>query len=145
MNIPRTVIGAVRRAGLSAILAFTSCQALADIDSDLMVLSKLSVSALQCSIYASDKNESKRLLELGLKSGQKYLALAAGNRDALERVYMRIPGTYTELDTPSADFFVGRTYGILESEFKKKLLESKETENYFRYKAYTSQNCLLVR
>ncbi len=56
------------------VLSFTSAQvnAQSHVDEELR-LSKLTVSAFECSIVAPDQNESQRLFDIGFAAGQKFL------------------------------------------------------------------------
>ena len=78
---------------------------------DLVRLSKLSISAFECSVVATDKKEDARLFEVGLTAGRTFLdginRLEPAERQKVEREVALI---WLSKDSPSNDFVLGEVY-----------------------------------
>jgi len=78
---------------------------------DLVRMSKLSISAFECSVVATDKKEDARLFEVGLAAGRKFLdgmnRLEPAERQKVEREVALI---WLNKDSPSKDFVLGEVY-----------------------------------
>jgi hypothetical protein len=81
---------------------------------DLIRLSKLSLSAFECSVVATDKKEDARLFEVGLTAGRKFLdgmnRLEPAKMQEIEREVALI---WLNKDNPSNDFVLGEVYQFI--------------------------------
>lgn len=111
----------------------------------LVHLSKLSMTALQCTYLATDATDSARLLQLGVDSGRRYVELALREKQAFHRVRGDIPGIFLQLDGPSADFVVGRAQGMARARLDIDEIEALRTGSAapgaFRPAEYKRRNC----
>jgi hypothetical protein len=73
--------------------------------------SKLSLSALECSVVATDKKEDARLFEVGLTSGRKFLdEIGRLEPGELQKVEREVALILLSKDSPSKDFVLGEVY-----------------------------------
>jgi hypothetical protein len=147
MGSNSTEQGTARMNHVSTLLVMSlACSAaVAAPDSELVRLAQLSVSAMQCSAYAADASDKERLLALGISAGRSYLVLASKEPESVKRVWAKIPGPYLQTQGASADFLVGRVYGIVEEEALRGELQSKQPASFFKFTAYRERNCALLR
>jgi hypothetical protein len=123
------------------LLALASATCAASAEEDMLLSAQLSASALQCSLLAADKSDAQRLLDLGVTAGRRYVELRDKEPATYQRIWTKIPIDYIHGSSASAEFTIGRVYGILEVETVK---NAAENPNY-RYMQYRARNCALLK
>jgi hypothetical protein len=105
--------------GMFVVVSFEPQDVKAEIQGDDLVrLSKLSLSAFECSVVATDKKEEARLFEVGLTSGRKFLEGMNRLEPAeLQKVEREVALIWLSKDSPSKDFLLERFISLFESEY----------------------------
>jgi hypothetical protein len=109
-------------------------------------LSKLTLSAIECSILAPDKADAQRLAEVGLASGKKYFDAVAKLSEEEEKIASKdIPTMWKGVSGISPDFVLGRVWQKMENIVHKSL--GGDTSKWAREKAkkYVDKNCMSIR
>jgi hypothetical protein len=109
-------------------------------------LSKLALSAMECSMLAPDKFDAQRLAEIGLASGKKYFDAVARLSAEEEKIAGNdIPEIWRGVSGISKDFVLGRVWQKMESIVYKSL--GDDTGKWAREKAekYADKHCMSLR
>ena len=146
---PSTMTGLtpLRPVLLLSLVASLSVPSFAQSEEDQMLgLSRLSASALQCSLLASVPDERDRLLGLGVSAGRAYLVMAQSKQEVFQRIWQKIPGTHLRTSGPSLDFLIGRAYGIIEAEIERGEFSTAQSGVALkRSQQFAERNCALLK
>jgi hypothetical protein len=113
---------------------------------ELTRLSKVSLQAMECSHYAAAEPEIKRLEQVGLEAGQKFLnEMAKLNNEEREVTAPYIANLWLRVSGRSTDFILGRVWQEMESAAYKSLGQKREKWPANRERQYNENNCLIVR
>jgi hypothetical protein len=78
-------------------------------------LSKLTISAIECSVLASDGNEAQRLGEIGFAAGKKFLdVIARLSTEEQKSANQNIALLWHGVPGPNSDFVLGRVWQEVE-------------------------------
>lgn len=127
---------------VAALTGISACSA--QTESQLIRLSKLSITALQCTYLTKESADSARLFAVGLEAGRRYVELAQRDKEAFRKASDYIPGIYLQLDGPSADFVVGRAQGMVRARLDFDEIEAVKTgaaPHSFRPSEYKNRDC----
>ena len=114
---------------------------------EVVRLSKLTLSAMQCAILATDTADSARLSEIGLVAGKKFLELAPKLSDE----EAKIAGNHIAilwrgvLPGPSSDFILGRVWQEEEEEVYRSLGNDTEKWEQEKVRKFSEKNCMIIR
>jgi hypothetical protein len=133
---------------IGVLVVFGAWQAIAETRIEEAVrLSKLTISAIQCSQLADDDNEAQRLSAMGIAAGKQFLDLFA-NLSPAERqsadpniatLWHLVPG-------PSNDFILGRVWELLEKETLASYdSDDKKVAKIRQQQLFDNKNCSLIR
>jgi hypothetical protein len=130
---------------MAATAFFSGTTQAAPTEDQLVRLSKLSMTALQCTYLAPNPAEADRLLVVGVEAGRRYVELARRERKSLDRAQDNIPGIYLQIDGPSADFVIGRAHGVAQARLDIDEIEAMRTGaakyRTFRPSEYKRRDC----
>ena len=109
-------------------------------------LSTLTVSAIECSVLSSDSSDAKRLGEIGIAAGKKFLelipTLSAEERKSSEE---HISVLWRQVSGYNSDFVMGRMWQeILTNVYWSLGDKTKEWDGNKR-KKYLDKNCMIIR
>ena len=109
-------------------------------------LSKLSLSAMECSILATDKADAQRLAKIGLASGKQYFdAVAKLSEEEEEIAGKDIPATWRGVTGISPDFVLGRVWEKMEIIVRESLGDDKSNWAHEKAEKYADKNCMSIR
>jgi hypothetical protein len=109
-------------------------------------LSKLTLSAIECSILAGDGNESQRLGEVGIAAGKKFLELIPKlNAEEQKSSKEHIAILWRGMSGYNSDFVMGRVWqGMVTITYRSLGDDTKQWERDKRTK-YLDKNCMIIR
>ncbi len=111
-------------------------------------LSKLAVSAFECSIVAPDQTESQRLFDIGFAAGQKFLDGLSNVRNGEEKqLKENIAALWIGkgLAGRTHDFVLGQVYSEIEAYTYKDLSDYQESWALKEEQMFAHKNCALIR
>lgn len=109
-------------------------------------LSKLALSAMECSMLAPDKADARRLAKIGLTSGKEYFDAVAKLSDEEQKIAGRnISATWKGVTGISPDFVLGRIWQKMEDTIQESLGSDKRKWAHEKAKKYAEKNCVGVR
>jgi len=131
------------------VLSFTSEHANAQtyVDEEIR-LSKLTVSAFECSIVAPDQTESQRLFDIGFAAGQKFLdGLSNIKNEEEKRLKENIAVLWIGKGVAGRthDFVLGQVYSEIEAYTYKDFLDDKKSWTLKEEQVFAHKNCALIR
>jgi len=131
------------------VLSFTSSHvnAQSNVDEEIR-LSKLAVSAFECSIVAPDQAESQRLFDIGFAAGQKFLdGLSNVRNEEEKRLKENIAVLWIGkgVSGRTHDFVLGQVYSEIEAYTYKDFLDDKESWTLKQDQMFAHKNCALIR
>jgi hypothetical protein len=131
------------------VLSFTSkdANAQAYVDEEIR-LSKLTVSAFECSIVAPDQTESQRLFDIGFAAGQKFLdGLSKVKNEEEKRLKENIAIFWIGKGVAGRthDFVLGQVYSEIEAYTYKDFLDDKKSWILKEEQMFAHKNCALIR
>src|SRR5208283_4509209 len=131
------------------VLSLTSSHvsAQSNIDEDIR-LSKLTVSAFECSIVAPDQTESQRLFDIGFAAGQKFLDGLSNVRNGEEKQLkenIAVLWIGKGLAGRTHDFVLGQVYSEIEAYTYKDFLDDKKSWKLKEDQIFAHKNCALIR
>jgi hypothetical protein len=113
---------------------------------EVVRLSKLTLSAMECANLASNDADSQRLAEVGISAGKKFLEATpkltqeeqktAGRDIAL--LWRGVPG-------PSMDFILGRVWEQMTEAAYKSLGDDTKQWDREKIVKYSAKNCMVIR
>jgi hypothetical protein len=108
-------------------------------------LSKLALSAMECSMLAPDKVDAQRLAKIGLASGKQYFAAVAKLSEENEKIASKeIPAIWKGVSGISPDFVLGRVWQKMESIVQKSLGDDKSKWARKKAEKYVDKNCVSI-
>ena len=134
---------------LCLVLSLTSSHvnAQSNVDEEIR-LSKLTVSAFECSIVAPDQTESQRLFDIGFAAGQKFLDGLSNVRNGEEKqLKENIAALWIGkgLAGRTHDFVLGQVYSEIEAYTYKDFLDDKKSWTLKEDQMFAHKNCALIR
>ncbi|WP_045837033.1 hypothetical protein [Hyphomicrobium sp. 99] len=109
-------------------------------------LSQLTLSAMECTVFAKEDAEANRLFQIAIDAGRKFLALAPTlTPEEQKAASPQIAVLWGGLSGPSVDFVLGEAWHAMSSAAYKKLGDDTkrwDTEKVFKY---ADANCRLIR
>ena len=111
-------------------------------------LSKLTVSAFECSIVAPDQKESQRLFDIGFAAGQKFLdGLSNFTNEEAKRLKENIAVLWIGKGVPGRthDFVLGQVYSEIEAYTYKDVLDDRKSWALKEEQTFAHKNCALIR
>ena len=131
------------------VLSFTRTHvsAQSNVDEEIR-LSKLAISAFECSIVAPDQTESQRLFGIGFAAGQQFLdgLSNVGNEEA-KRLKENIAGLWIGKGVAGRthDFVLGQVYSEIEAYTYKDFLDDKKGWKLKEDQIFAHKSCALIR
>jgi hypothetical protein len=131
------------------LLSFTSSHvsAQSNVDEEIR-LSKLTVSAFECSIVAPDQTESQRLFDIGFAAGRKFLdGLSNVRNEEEKRLKENIAVLWVGKGVAGRthDFVLGQVYSEIEAYTYKDLSDYQESWALKEEQMFAHKNCALIR
>jgi hypothetical protein len=109
-------------------------------------LSKLSVSAMECSMFAPDKADAQRLAKIGLAVARQYFDSVGKLSDEDQEIAgEHIPAIWKGVSGISQDFVLGRVWQKLENIVQKGLGDDKSKWAREKAQKYADKNCMSIR
>jgi hypothetical protein len=113
-------------------------------------LSKLAVSAFECSIVAPDQTESQRLFDIGFAAGQKFLdglSNVKNEEEEEKRLKENIAILWIGKGVAGRthDFVLGQVYSEIEAYIYKDFLDDKNSWTLKEDQMFAHKNCILIR
>ncbi len=117
---------------------------------ELIQLSRLTMSAIECSILATNDNEAQRLGEIGVKAGKDFLNYMRLYYDKLtvdekKHVNNNVAILWHGVPGPSDDFVMGRVWQELEHIVYKRLGDNTTLWDAKRKSEFETKNCSLIK
>jgi hypothetical protein len=117
---------------------------------ELVQLSRLTMSAIECSILATDNNEAQRLGDIGVKTGKEFLSNMRVYYDKLtvdekKHVNNNVAILWHGVSGPSDDFVMGRVWQELEHIVYKRLGDNTTLWDVNRNSEFAAKNCSLIK
>ena len=131
------------------VLSFTSSHvnAQSNVDEEIR-LSKMTVSAFECSIVAPDQTESQRLFDIGFAAGQKFLdGLSNVRNEETKQLKENIAAFWIGKGVAGRthDFVLGQVYSEIEAYTYKDFLDDKKSWILKEEQMFAHKNCALIR
>lgn len=95
-------------------------------EEDVVRNANLTISAFSCSVfnsYIGATKESKRLFDLGYRSGVDFYTYAANSRISKEALNNKIPSLYLMISGPNIDFKLGQVFYSVSDLATKKIFQ----------------------
>ena len=131
------------------VLSFTSSHvsAQSNVDEEIR-LSKLAVSAFECSIVAPDQKELQRLFDIGFAAGQTFLdGLSNVKNEEEKRLKENIAVLWIGKGVAGRthDFVLGQVYSEIEAYTYTDFLDDKKSWRLKEDQMFAHKNCALIR
>jgi hypothetical protein len=108
-------------------------------------LSKLALSAMECSMLAPDKSDAQRLAKIGLDTGKKYFDAVAKLSEKDEKAAGKeIPAIWIGVSGISPDFVLGRIWQKMEDIVHKSLGDDASKWANEKAEKYANKNCMNI-
>jgi hypothetical protein len=131
------------------VLSFASSHvsAQSNVDEEIR-LSKLTVSAFECSIVAPDQTESQRLFDIGFAAGQKFLdGLSNVRNEEAKRLKENIAVLWIGKSVAGRthDFVLGQVYSEIEAYTYKDFIGDNNSWALKEEQIFAHKKCALIR
>jgi hypothetical protein len=136
----------MRRLSLALLLAFATLPAIAETRVEEVVrLSKLTLSAMECANLAPNDADSRRLEEVGLSAGKQFLeAMPKLTQDEQKAADPKIALLWRGVPGPSIDFVLGRVWERMTDSAYKSLGDDTKKWDSEKVVKYSEKNCMII-
>lgn len=123
-----------------------SVQAKAETNTEEVIrLSKLTLSAMECSHFSKEEEEANRLGLIGIEAGKKFLALMPRlSPQEQKSAGQNIAMLWRGVSGYSVDFVLGRVWQEMQRIAYDSLGNETKDWDAIKFKKYTEKNCMII-